>query len=189
MQEEEFKRLRAEVLRKAGLVNMKLREKFSYEDALKVNDITEEEFTLMGWEYNEKKKQVERVHYITFNDVREKFPEQQEEPKEIAPININSANVEVFSNDEVMQLQDFISNYKIIMKMVSMFKQNNKLDADNKNIIIELPFEDDKTFKASYRVNKTINEQFKEFCKEHKEFTAKDLLSQALKEFMDKYSK
>ena len=40
-----------------------------------------------------------------------------------------------------------------------------------------------------YRVNKTINEQFKEFCKEHKEFTAKDLLSQALKEFMDKYSK
>lgn len=189
MKEEEFKRLRAEVLRKAGLVNMKLREKFSFEEALKVNDITKDTFTLMGWEYNEKIKQVERVHYISFDDIKEKFAEQEEEPKEIIPTIIPDVNLEVFSNDDVIQLQDFISNYKIIMQMVSMFKQNNKLDAESRNIFIELPFEDDKSFKASYRVNKTINEQFKQFCKEHNEFTAKDLLSQALKEFMHKYSK
>ena len=73
--------------------------------------------------------------------------------------------------------------------MVNMFKQNNQLDTEHKNITIELPFEEDKTFKASYRVNKIINEQFKQFCKEHNEFTAKDLLSQALKEFMNKYGK
>lgn len=187
MQEEEFKRLRAEVLRKAGLVNMSLRKKLSYADSLKVNDITEEKFNLMGWKYNEELKQVERIQYITFDDVKEKFPEQQEESKEISPAIIPSTNLEVFSNDDVIHLQDFINNYKIIMQMVDMFKQNNQLNAENKNIAIELPFEDDKTFKASYRVNKTINEQFKEFCKEHKEFTAKDLLSQALKEFMDKY--
>jgi hypothetical protein len=187
MQEEDFKRLRAEVLRKAGLVNMSLRKKLSYADSLKVNDITEEKFSLMGWEYNEKTNQIERVHYISFNDLKEKFPEQQEEPKEISPAIIPGANIEVFSNDDVIQLQDFINNYKIIMQMVDMFKQNNKLDTENKSITIELPFEDDKSFKASYRVNKTINEQFKEFCKEHKEFTAKDLLSQALKEFMTNY--
>lgn len=189
MQEEDFKRLRAEVLRKTGLVNMKLREKFSYTDSLKVNDITEEKFNLMGWEYREKANQVERVHYVTFSDIKEKFPEQQEEPKEILPAIIPGDNIEVFSNDDVIQLQDFINNYKIIMQMVDMFKQNKQLDTENKNITIELPVEDDKTFKASYRVNKTINEQFKEFCKEHKEFTAKDLLSQALKEFIDRYSK
>ncbi|MDR3598502.1 hypothetical protein [Clostridium sp.] len=189
MREEEFKRLRAEVLRKAGLVNMKLREKFSFEEALKVNDITKDTFTLMGWEYNEKLKQVERVHYISFDNIKEKSPEPQEEPKEITPVTINSANIEVFSNDDMSHLQEFISNSSIIMQMVDMFKQNNKLDTDNINIVIELPFENDKTFKASYRVNKTINEQFKQFCKEHSEFTAKDLLSQALKEFMNKYSK
>lgn len=189
MQEEDFKRLRAEVLRKAGLVNMSLRKKLSYTEALKINDITEEKFNLMGWKYNEELKQVERVHYISFNDIKEKLPEPQEESKEIAPAIIPGTNIEVFSNDDVSQLQDFINNYKIIMQMVNIFKENNKLDADNKNIIIELPFEDDKSFKASYRVNRTINEQFKEFCKEHKEFTAKDLLSQALKEFMNKYSK
>ena len=188
MREEEFKRLRAEVLRKAGLVNLKLREKLSYADALKVNNITEEEFTLMGWEYNEKINQVERVHYISYEDVKEKFQELQEESNEIASTIINDTNVEVFSNSDLSQLQDFISNYKTIMQMVEMFKQNNKLDSENKNITIELPFEDDKSYKASYRVNKTINEQFKEFCKGHKEFTSKDLLSMALKEYMDKYN-
>lgn len=188
MKEEEFKRLRAEILRKAGLVNMSLREKLSYADALKVNDITEEKFTLMGFEYNAKTKQVERVHYISFDDLKEKLPEPHEETKQISSIAITGANVELFSNDNVSQLQDFISNYKIIMQMVDMFKQNNQLGAENKNIVIELPVEDDKTFKASYRVNKTINEQFKQFCKEHSEFTAKDLLSQALKEFVEKYN-
>lgn len=189
MQEEDFKRLRAEALRKAGLVNMKLREKFSYAEALKINDITEEEFTLMGWEYNEKTKQIERVHYISFDDVKEKFPEQQEETKDLSSTTIHDTNLEIFSSDDVIHLQDFISNYKIIMQMVDMFKQNKQLDAENKNITIELPIEDDKTFKSTYRVNRTINEQFKEFCKDHKEFTAKDLLSQALKEFMDRYNK
>lgn len=189
MQEEDFKRLRAEALRKAGLVNMKLRGKFSYSEALKLNDITEEAFNLMGWEYNEGKKQVERVHYVSFNDLKEKFADPEEEPKEIVPININSNSIttEVFTNDDISQLQDVISNYSIIMQMVEMFKQSNKINTNNKNIVIELPIEDDKAFKASYRVNKTVNEQFKEFCQEHKEFTAKDLLSQAMKEFMDKY--
>ena len=137
MQEEDFRRLRAEVLRKAGLVNMSLRKKLSYSEALKVNDITDEKFNLMGWEYNEKIKQVERVHYITFNDLKEKFPEQQEESNEISPAIIPGANVEVFSNDDVIQLQDFINNYKIIMQMVDMFKQNNKLDIENKSITIQ----------------------------------------------------
>ena len=189
MKEEEFQRLRQEVLSKAGLVNMALRKKISYAEALKINDITDEKFNLMGWKYNEGKKQLERVHYISFNDLKEKFPEPQEETKEVLAATVISPNLEVFSNNDVMQLQDFISNYKIIMQMVNLFKKNNQLNAENKNITIELPFEDDKTFKASYRVNKTVNEQFKEFCKEHKEFTAKDLLSQALLEFIEKYKK
>jgi len=187
MKEEDFKRLRAEVLRKAGLVNMSLRKKLGYSEALKVNDITEEKFNLMGWKYNEEIKQVERVAYVSFDDLKEKFQEPHEETKQISSVAITGANVELFSDDNVSQLQDFISNYKIIMQMVDMFKQNNQLGAENKNIVIELPFEDDKTFKASYRVNKTVNEQFKEFCKEHREFTSKDLLSQALKEFIQKY--
>lgn len=188
MKEEDFKKLRAEVLRKAGLVNMSLKKKFSYAESLKVNDITAEKLELMGWKYNSETKQVERINYISFNDLKEKFPDAHEETKEISSGSIAGVNIDILSNDDMNYLQDFISNHNIIMQMVQMFKNNKQINAENKTIIIELPYEDDKSFKASYRVNKTINEQFKEFCKQHKEFTSKDLLSQALKEFIDKYN-
>lgn len=188
MKEEDFKKLRAEVLRKAGLVNMSLRKKLSYDESLKANDITEEKLELMGWKYNSETKQVERVNYVSLNDLKEKFLDAHEETKEISSGSIADVNIEIFSNDDVNHLQDFISNHNIIMQMVQLFKNNKQINSENKNIIIELPYENDKSFKASYRVNKTINEQFKEFCKQHKEFTSKDLLSQALKEFMDKYN-
>lgn len=185
MKEDDFKKLRSEVLRKAGLVNMSLKKKISYDEALKIHDITNDKFNLMGWQYNQDLNLLERIAYISFDDLKEKFPEQQEETKDISIVSVG--NMSMFSDDDVNHLQDFISNYKIIMQMVSMFKENKQIANDNKSIIIELPYEDDKTFKASYRVNKTINNQFKEFCKQHKEFTAKDLLSMALKEYMDKY--
>lgn len=185
MKEEDFKKLRAEVLRKAGLVNMSLKKKIAYDEALKIHDITNDKFNLMGWQYNKELNLIERIEYVTFDDLKVKFPEPQEETKDISIV--AGGSIPMFSDDDVNHLQDFISNYKIIMQMIAMFKDNKQIDNDNKNIIVELPYEDDKTFKASYRVNKTINNQFKEFCKQHKEFTAKDLLSMALKEYMDKY--
>ena len=185
MKEDDFKKLRTEVLRKAGLVNMSLKKKISYDEALKIHDITNDKFNLMGWQYNQNLNLIERIEYVTFDDLKVKFPEPQEETKDISIV--AGGSIPMFSDDDVNHLQDFISNYKIIMQMIAMFKDNKQIDADNKSITIELPYEDDKSFKASYRVNKTINKQFKEFCKQHKEFTAKDLLSMALKEYMDKY--
>lgn len=185
MKEENFKKLRAEVLRKAGLVNMSLKKKIAYNEALKIHDITSDKFNLMGWKYNKELNVIERIEYVTFDDLKVKLPEPQEETKDISIV--TGGSIPMFSDDDVNHLQDFISNYKIIMQMIAMFKENKHIDTNNNSIIIELPYEDDKSFKASYRVNKTINEQFKEFCKQHNQFTAKDLLSQALKEFMDKY--
>lgn len=73
MKEEDFKQLRTEVLRKVGLVNMSLRKNFSYAESLKLNDIGREKLELMGWKYNCETKQVERVNYINFNDLKEQF--------------------------------------------------------------------------------------------------------------------
>ena len=186
MNEEDFKKLRTEVLRKAGLVNIALRKKLSFNEALKINDITEEKFNLLGWEYSREGNLLERVSYVGFDDFYNKFTEQHEELNYIDD-ETNKKDLAIITNTDINKLHDFIDNYKIIMQMVQMFKDKKQIDTYNKNIVIELPYEDDKSFKASYRINKTINEQFKEFCKEHKEFTAKDLLSQALKEFMEKY--
>lgn len=195
MKEEDFKRLQTRALSKAGLVNMSLRKKLIYEEALKINDITNDELELMGWEYNSEMKLLQRVRYVSFNDIKAKFPEEPEEVKEEQPQQIEKVNmgdnvgqmISPFSEQNMNQLQELFNNYETIMKMVDLFKSNKKIDSSDNTIVIELPYEDDKTFKASYRVNKTINKQFKEFCKEHKEFTAKDLLSMALKEYMENH--
>lgn len=183
MKEEEFKRLRAEVLRKVGLVNMQLRNKRSLEESLKLNDITEEQLTLFGWEYNKVTNVVERVNYITYKDFKENNLVIVEDERAIN----NYAETEIIKDLDKEKLKDLIDNYTVISQMVQMFKENQNIQLNSNNIVIELPQEDDKSFKVSYRVNKTIHNQFKEFCKEHKEFTAKDLLSMALKEYMDKY--
>lgn len=183
MQEEEFKRLRVELLRKVGLVNMQLRNKRTLEESLKLNDITEEELISFGWEYNKDTNAIERVNYITYNDFKENNAVIVAEDRAIN----NYAETEIIHDLDKEKLQDLIDNYMVISQMVQMFKKNNTMQLHDNNIAIELPQEENKSFKVSYRVNETIHNQFKEFCKEHKEFTAKDLLSMALKEYMDKY--
>lgn len=188
MKQEDFKKLQTRVLSKAGLVNMSLRKKLSYEEALKINDITADEFELMGWEYNQEMKLVQRVRYVSYKDIEETEDEEEykEQPQQIE--NISDKNViqlnDTFTNKNIEQLKGIFDNYEVIMQMIEMFKGNKSDLGKDKSIVIELPYEEDKKFQASYRVNKTINNQFKEFCKQHKEYTAKDLLSMALVEYM-----
>lgn len=186
MEEEEFKRLRVEVLRKAGLVNMQLRNKKSLAEALKNNDITEDKFKLLGWEYNSNTNAIERVHYVGYKDL--KAANNIVVVVEDKALN-NKPNAEIMDSLDKSKLQDLIDNYNILSKIIEMFKANQEINLKNNNIVIELPQEENKSFKVSYRVNQAIHNEFKEFCKEHKEFTSKDLLSMALKEFMDKYKK
>ncbi|MGL5412199.1 hypothetical protein [Cetobacterium sp.] len=59
----------------------------------------------------------------------------------------------------------------------------------SENIIINLPIEEGKKdFKATVRINKLVWEQFNEFCKERKQYSKKDLISQALIEFIENHS-
>ena len=56
----------------------------------------------------------------------------------------------------------------------------------NNIIEIKLPVEEE-DYKTSIKVNKVVMEEFREFCKVNKDFTAKDLVSMAIVEYMDKY--
>lgn len=91
---------------------------------------------------------------------------------------INDKNV----MDKVLGL---VSNYDKIMELLS---RNDKVyDKMYDGIIIELP--ESEEYRTTIRINKVIYEQFDEFCNENKTFTKKDLLSMALKEYMNKYKK
>ncbi|MGL5152986.1 MAG: hypothetical protein ACRC7N_20705 [Clostridium sp.] len=98
------------------------------------------------------------------------------------------ANVGQLELVEGIEKDNFITlmkNFNTIMEMVEHYKNNSMIEKGD--IIIHLPQEEDKSFKASLRVNKVVLEQFKVFCNNHKEFSQKDLLSMAMVEYINKH--
>lgn len=76
-------------------------------------------------------------------------------------------------------------NYEKILKIIQEY--DKKYDKEYDGITIELPIETIKNFRATIRINNIIWEQFSEFANNNKEFTKRDLLSMALKEYIEKY--
>ena len=107
--------------------------------------------------------------------------------------NINKyddSNTIVINQKEIQnKLIGLAQNYDKILKIIQEYdyKYDDKYDNDKGGIFIELPIESKNDFRATIRVNNVIWEQFSEFANNHKEFTKRDLISMALKEYMDKY--
>lgn len=188
MTKEEFENRRIKYLQLQGNINMKLRKKISLDDALKIHEITLGELEEMGFGYDKESNSIQRIRYVSYKDIA---PTEEVEETPTTEITMMSANdlqmYGIFENEGIEQLQDIINNYSVLMEIINRYKNNAGIDLKDKSIVIELPHEEDKLFKATYRVNKAIHEQFKVFCNEHKEFTTKDLLSQAMKDYMDKH--
>ena len=91
---------------------------------------------------------------------------------------INDKNV----MDKVLGL---VSNYDKIMELLS---RNDKMyDKMYDGIVIELPQSEE--YRTTIRVNKAVYEEFDRFCAVNKTFNKKDLISMALKEYVEKYKK
>lgn len=81
-------------------------------------------------------------------------------------------------------------NYDKFMEVIKWFgNDNSKTNAIEiiQGIKIDLPEEKDNTFRKTVRINDIVWKHFNEFCTIHKEFTQKDLLSQSLLDYMEKY--
>ena len=111
---------------------------------------------------------------------------------------INIEKVDVLGrNNKVMTISDVVTerdNQEKLINIINRYDDLMKL-LDNKNtnnfnsgIVIELPNEEGKKdTRATIRINKVIWERFNKFCDVNKSFSKKELLSQALKEFMERY--
>lgn len=75
-----------------------------------------------------------------------------------------------------------MDEYEVLIKIIEQYKSTNVVQTGD--IVVQLPNEDNKSYKTSLRINKVVLDQFKEFCEKHKEFSQKDLLSMALVEYM-----
>ena len=100
----------------------------------------------------------------------------------------NDDNIITMYDDKTRsKLLKLADNYDKIIDMINRYDEG--YDKEYDGIIIELPLEDKSDFRTTIRVNNIIWEQFNEFAETYKEFTKKDLLSMALKEYMTKYKK
>lgn len=91
---------------------------------------------------------------------------------------------------KVGQIDYINTNFKVLMEMIEIYKEKN-FNINENEIYLELPLEseENKDFKTSIRVNKTIWEEFKILCKNQRSYTQKELVSMALKEYIDRYKK
>lgn len=80
-------------------------------------------------------------------------------------------------------------NYDKILEIIRAYDKNNdaQYDKGSSDIIIHLPIETKTDFRATIRVNNIVWEQFSEFANAHKEFTKRDLISMALKEYIENH--
>ena len=77
--------------------------------------------------------------------------------------------------------------YRYNKQLNQYLKFESNTDVIQSNIIIDLPEADSEL--TSFRVNKEILKQFNEFVKKQKEFRKIDLVSMALKEYIENYGK
>ncbi|MGL6184394.1 MAG: hypothetical protein ACRC1T_03330 [Clostridium chrysemydis] len=97
---------------------------------------------------------------------------------------------DLVSVDEIQVLTSSIpkeikENYNILIEMIEGYKKNKHINTGN--IIVELPAEENKEFRVTIRINEIIYKAFNNFCEVNKQFTKKELLSQALKEYIENH--
>lgn len=91
---------------------------------------------------------------------------------------INKSDKEIKDN-----LLDIVSNYDILKEIIELHKCNTSVI--KQQIVIDLEDSDSKL--TTLRVNSKELELFNKFCDNNKQFKKMDLISQALKEFREKY--
>ena len=171
-----------------NIINKDLKEGKSLKSILKKYGVQKKDFAKIGYSYNTENKQFENVLQ---DDMQEVIQDELHNgiQKEVA-IDV----VQDIASEVQIKTNDYINNNLDVLEMIiKQFKNNNKLDISikskpNNNIIIELPTETDKKFQCTFRIHKEVYLQFKKFCNENKQFTQKELISQALNEFIINHS-
>ncbi len=134
-------------------------------------------FKKIGYRYNKQLNQ-----YLKFESNTDVI---QSNSKGLKSINIDNLSMYNDSNTDVnKRMINIINEYETLMQIIELYKSNSSV-LQNK-IIIDLPEADSEL--TSFRVNKEILKQFNEFVKKQKEFRKIDLVSMALKEYMENHS-
>ena len=134
----------------------------------------------LGYKYNQKTKQYEKIEVQSLTQKRKDYSSNTGV--------INQTNVA--ADIDIKKVADLVKNYDMIKELLTWFK-NKEYENDIIEVIqdnrIEIDIDTDETKRTTILVNKKIYDEFNEFCQKHKEYDKKDLISMALKEYVQKY--
>lgn len=94
------------------------------------------------------------------------------------------------SEEEVQKLKELVNNYDDIMYVLSMYSKCNTNNTQHINNIEDIPIiQTCNTKQKMFRIDVEVLEQWNRFCEEYKHIKVQSLISSALLEYINKYSK
>lgn len=165
-------------------INKFLKEGKSVKDIRSTLSVSEKSFQKqikqLGYKYNQKTKQYEKMETQSIVQKNKDYSDNTEVINQI----------EVAADIDIKKVADLVKNYDRIKELLTWFK-NKEYENDIIEVIqdnrIEIDIDTDETKRTTILVNKKIYDEFNEFCQKHKEYDKKDLISMALKEYIQKY--
>ena len=165
-------------------INKFLKEGKSVKDIRSTLSVSEKSFQKqikqLGYKYNQKTKQYEKM------EVQSIVKKNKDYSDNTRVIN----KIDVAADLDIKKVADLVKNYDMIKELLTWFK-NKEYENDIIEVIqdnrIEIDIDTDETKRTTILVNKKIYDEFNEFCQKHKEYDKKDLISMALKEYMQRY--
>lgn len=184
MDKDTFNKL--DIMDQIEFVNKKLKEGYSLskldnENIISSRKTVSNRFKKVGYELNKETNQYENTIEIV-----------EPEDKEII-----TTNMEKQESSNLVVLGDQVNNKALEQLILNYADMNNKLNEvynwyqkSSNNVVVEDKLEIDdfegKVVVRSYKLYEPIQKEFAEFCSSSK-YRVQDILSQALKEFLDKY--
>ena len=181
MTKEDFKELN--VIDKFDYINTELRAGKKVDEIIKNIGMSDKQFRKFrnenNYKFNQKTKQ-----YIS---TTESTTESTTKPLEISVV---EANTNTLLTTEKANTLDYLSNnINILMDMIERYKTTTQSTTETTTNYITINLVDDKHLKPkpkSIRINEFVYQEWQEFCdKQH--YSKMDLISMALKEYMEKY--
>ena len=104
---------------------------------------------------------------------------------DVAQCNTDTINeiITITDTDIKNNLLELANNYNDIMNMLENYRRNTSVI--KQQIVIDI--EDAESKLTTLRVNRKVLSEFNKFCEKNKQFKKVDLLSQALKNFMEQH--
>ena len=145
-------------------------------------------FKKVSYEYNKSINQYESIVEVIESETIAPAGANEPIKEDIKPVIQQSSNLVVGTDNEI--LTSLINNYDDMNNKLNEMYNWYKLQSSNKVVQTEKfkvdDFEGDIVVR-SYKLYEPIQREFLEFCKKNNKYKVQDILSQALKEFLEKY--